>query len=213
MRACEQLQIGAGLRKIKNTSAPLQGHFARADVTPKKRLREFRVTPDAILPEGTELDVRHFFAGQLVDVSGTSKGKGFQGVMKRHGFAGGFASHGASKAHRLAGSVGQSQDPGRLWKNQPMAGHMGASRVTVKNLLVYKVIPHLNTLLVVGCIPGASDSWLEVRDAKNKPLPRIPPVSCTFACVIKSDPFFVFVFVFVFVHFNAVPDVHWRRRH
>ena len=171
-----QLQVGAGERKLKQTSAPLQGHFAVADVSPKRLLREFRVSRDTSLPVGTTLDVRHFVAGQMVDISGVSKGKGFAGVMKRHNFGGGFASHGASKAHRLAGSVGQSQDPGRLWKNQPMAGHMGARRVTVKNLLVYKVMPELNTLVVVGCVPGPKDSWLEIRDAKNKPLPRIPPV-------------------------------------
>ena len=170
------VQIGAGRRKLKRTKAPQQGHFARANVSPKRLLREFRVTPDALLPVGTRLDARHFFAGQYVDIAGVSKGKGFAGVMKRHNFAGGFASHGASKSHRLAGSVGQSQDPGRLWKNQPMAGHMGARRVTVKNLLVYKVMPEFNVLLVVGCVPGPKMEWLEVRDAKNKPLPRVPPV-------------------------------------
>jgi large subunit ribosomal protein L3 len=169
------LQVGAGTRKLKNTSVPLQGHFALADVPPKAVLREFRVTRDALVDPGTVLDVRHFRVGQLVDVAGISKGKGFAGVMKRWGFAGGPASHGASRVHRSAGSTGQRQDPGRVFPGKKMAGHMGASRVTVKNLVVYRLFTDLNVLLVVGAVPGPKGGWLEVRDAKNKPLQRVPP--------------------------------------
>lgn len=169
------LQVGAGERKLKRTTQQLQGHFARADVAPKAILREFRVSSDALLDPGTALSVLHFRVGQFVDVSGISKGKGFAGVMKRWGFSGGPASHGASRVHRSAGSTGQRQDPGRVFPGKKMAGHMGASRVTVKNLVVYRLIPDSNVLLVVGAVPGPNGGWLELRDAKNKPLQRVPP--------------------------------------
>lgn len=168
------LQVGAGVRKLKRTSVPMQGHFAAADVAPKQILTEFRVTPDALLAPSTPIDVRHFNVGQYVDIAGTSKGKGFAGVMKRWGFAGGPASHGASRVHRAAGSTGQRQDPGRVFPGKKMAGHMGASRVTVKNLVVYRLLPEMNVMLVVGCVPGPKNGWLEVRDAKNKPMQRAP---------------------------------------
>jgi large subunit ribosomal protein L3 len=166
--------MGAGVRKLKRTTVPMQGHYARADVAPKQILTEFRVTPDALIEPGTLVSARHFAVGQYVDIAGVSKGKGFAGVMKRWGFAGGPASHGASRVHRAAGSTGQRQDPGRVFPGKKMAGHMGASRVTVKNLVVYRVLPDLNVILVVGCVPGPKQGWLEVRDAKNKPMQRAP---------------------------------------
>ena len=130
------LQLGVGEAKPKNVNKPLTKHFETAGVAPKRKLSEFRVSRDAILPVGTWMNARHFVPGQLVDVCGVSKGKGFQGPMKRHGFAGGNASHGASVSHRVHGSTGATQDPGRVWKGKKMAGRMGGERVTTQNLWV-----------------------------------------------------------------------------
>ena len=124
------VQLGSGLAKVKNTSKAMRGHFAIASVEPKRKLAEFRVSPDNMIDVGAELTAEHFVPGQKVDVTGTTQGKGFQGVMKRHNFGGGRATHGNSVSHRSHGSTGMCQDPGKVFKGKKMAGHMGATRVT-----------------------------------------------------------------------------------
>src|SRR5438094_2544709 len=128
------LQLGVGTAKVKNVTKPQRGHFAKAKVEPKARLAEFRVSEDALVPIGSEITAAHFVAGQFVDVTGTSIGKGFAGGMKRHNFAGLGASHGVSVSHRSLGSTGQRQDPGKTFKNKKMAGHRGGARVTQQSL-------------------------------------------------------------------------------
>jgi large subunit ribosomal protein L3 len=119
------VQLGAGKAKVNRTSKANRGHFAKAKVEPKKKLAEFRVADENILEVGAELGANHFIAGQFVDVTGTSIGKGFAGVMKRHNFGGMRASHGVSVTHRAHGSTGQRQDPGKVFKGKKMAGHHG----------------------------------------------------------------------------------------
>src|SRR5690606_696673 len=135
------VQLGAGRAKAKNLTKPERGHFAKAEVEPKARLVEFRVAEDALLEVGAELTADHFVAGQLVDVSGVTQGKGFAGAMKRWGFGGLRASHGVSISHRSHGSTGNRQDPGRVFKNKKMAGHMGARNRTQQNLEVVRTDP------------------------------------------------------------------------
>src|SRR5271170_1552723 len=130
------LQLGAGLRKAQSTTKADRGYFAVAKVEPKRKLAEFRVDEDALIPVGAEITADHFVIGQFVDVTGTSIGKGFAGGIKRHGFGGLRATHGVSVSHRSIGSTGQRQDPGKTFKNRKMAGHMGAERVTTLNLRV-----------------------------------------------------------------------------
>ena len=144
------LQIGAGAAKPKNMSKPMRGHFARAKVEPKRRLVEFRVGEDAVLEVGTEITADHFVSGQFVDVASTSIGKGFAGGMKRHNFGGLEATHGVSVSHRSHGSTGNSQDPGKVFKGKKMAGHMGARRVTVQNLLVVATDAVRGLIMVKG---------------------------------------------------------------
>jgi large subunit ribosomal protein L3 len=170
------IQLGAGRRKAKNTTRAQRGHFAKAQVEPKRRLAEFRVSPDNLVQVGAELGADHFVAGQYVDVTGTSIGKGFAGAMKRHGFAGGRASHGASVTHRALGSTGQSQDPGKVFKGKKMAGQMGNERVTTQNLEVVRTDPEAGIILVRGAVPGAKGGWLLVRDAVKKALPDGVPM-------------------------------------
>lgn len=159
------VQLGAGTRKVKNVSKALRGHLAKANVEPKMKLGEFRVTEDALLDLGAELSAAHFVAGQLVDVAGVTTGKGFAGAMKRHGFAGLRATHGVSVSHRSHGSTGQRQDPGKVFKGKKMAGHMGATRVTTQNLEVVAIDAEDNLVLVKGAVPGFKGAWLEIRDA------------------------------------------------
>lgn len=159
------VQLGAGERKAKNISKALRGHLAKANVEPKMKLGEFRVSPDALLDLGAELSASHFVPGQLVDVAGITIGKGFAGGMKRHGFGGLNASHGVSVSHRSHGSTGQRQDPGKVFKGKKMAGHMGATRVTTQNLEVVAVDTEDNLILVKGAVPGHRGAWLEIRDA------------------------------------------------
>ncbi len=162
------VQLGTGAAKAKNVSKPLKGHFAKANVEPKKKLAEFRVSEDCMLTVGSELSVEHFVAGQYVDVCSTSKGKGFAGVMKRHNFAGLEASHGVSISHRSHGSTGQRQDPGKVFKGKKMAGHMGDERVTVQNLKVVSVDASNGLLMVKGAVPGGENAWVYVTDAVKK---------------------------------------------
>jgi large subunit ribosomal protein L3 len=159
------VQLGVGKAKVKNVTKPQRGHFAKAKVEPKKKLAEFRVSKDALLEPGAELSVAHFLEGQLVDVTGTSIGKGFAGVMKRHNFGGLRATHGVSISHRSHGSTGQRQDPGKVFKNKKMAGHMGDVRVTTQNLVVVRADVEQGLLFVRGAVPGAQNSWVLVRDA------------------------------------------------
>jgi len=162
------VQLGTGAVKAKNVTKPLKGHFAKANVEPKKKLAEFRVSEDCLLSVGNELSADHFVAGQYVDVCGTSIGKGFAGVMKRHNFAGLEASHGVSISHRAHGSTGQRQDPGKVFKGKKMAGHMGDERVTVQNLKVVAVDSARGLVMVKGGVPGSENSWVRITDALKK---------------------------------------------
>jgi large subunit ribosomal protein L3 len=169
------LQLGAGAAKAKNVSKPERGHFAKAKVEPKQQLAEFRVSDDSVLEVGAELSADHFVVGQYVDVTGTSIGKGYQGVMKRWNFAGLRATHGVSISHRSPGSTGQRQDPGRVFKNKKMAGQMGNTQITVLNLKVVLVDADKGLIAVAGAIPGHKNGWLCVRDAVKKKLPKDAP--------------------------------------
>ncbi len=164
------VQLGAGKAKIKRVSKANRGHFAKAKVEPKKKLVEFRVANENLLEVGSELGANHFVAGQFVDVTATSKGKGFAGAMKRHNFGGMRASHGVSVSHRAHGSTGQCQDPGRVFKGKKMAGHMGDERVTTQNLQVIAVDLEDDLILVKGAVPGSKSAWVLINDAVKKPL-------------------------------------------
>jgi large subunit ribosomal protein L3 len=166
------VQLGAGSAKAKRTSKAMRGHFAAAKVEPKRKLAEFRVDADAMLNVGDEIIADHYFAGQYVDVSGTSIGKGFAGAMKRHNFGGLRASHGVSISHRSHGSTGQCQDPGKVFKGKKMAGHMGAARVTTQNLEVVKTDTDRGLIMVKGAVPGSKGGWVTVKDAVKKPFPE-----------------------------------------
>ncbi|SMD05443.1 50S ribosomal protein L3 [Rhizobium sp. RU36D] len=159
------LQLGAGQSKVKNTTKGLRGHFAAASVEPKAKLVEFRVSEDQLLEVGAQLTASHFAAGQLVDVTGTTIGKGFAGAIKRHNFGGLRATHGVSVSHRSHGSTGNNQDPGKVWKGKRMAGHMGQTRVTTQNLEVVSTDEDRGLILVKGAVPGSKGSWIIVRDA------------------------------------------------
>ncbi|MCF8508257.1 MAG: 50S ribosomal protein L3 [Hyphomonadaceae bacterium] len=159
------LVLGAGTRKAKNVNKSLRGAFAKAAVEPKAVLREFRVPADMLLEVGAEISADHFVAGQKVDVVGITKGKGFAGAMKRWNFGGLEASHGVSVSHRSHGSTGQRQDPGRVFKGKKMAGHLGMERVTTQNLEIVRTDAERGLILVKGAVPGADNSWVEIRDA------------------------------------------------
>jgi large subunit ribosomal protein L3 len=169
------MQLGLGTAKVKNVGKAMRGHFAKAKVEPKRRLAEFRVSPDALLDVGTPLSAEHFVAGQFVDVSGMTIGKGFAGGMKRHGFAGLRASHGVSIKHRSLGSTGHSQDPGKVFKGKKMAGHMGSVNQTIQNLQVVATDSERSLIMVKGALPGAKGGIVLVRDAVKKPLPDDVP--------------------------------------
>ncbi|MFV0431812.1 MAG: 50S ribosomal protein L3 [Alphaproteobacteria bacterium] len=169
------VQIGAGVAKVKNTTKPLRGHFAKAKVEPARKLAEFRVEEDGLVEPGTELSAAHFVVGQKVDVVGTSIGKGFAGGMKRHGFGGLRASHGVSISHRSHGSTGNAQDPGRVFKGKKMAGHMGSERVTVQNLEVVCIDDERDLVLVKGAVPGHKEGWVYIKDAVKKSAPEDAP--------------------------------------
>ena len=169
------LQLGAGAVKVKNLSKPKRGYFAKAKVEPKHKLVEFRVSDDALLDVGTEIVADHFVPGQIVDVTGTTIGKGFAGAMKRHGFAGLEASHGVSVSHRSHGSTGHSQDPGRVFKGKKMAGQMGGVRVTTQNLEVVSTDTERGLILVKGAVPGSKGAYVLISDAKKAPVPDAAP--------------------------------------
>jgi large subunit ribosomal protein L3 len=171
------VQLGAGKAKAKNVAKPQRGAFGKAEVEPKAKLVEFRVAEDALLDVGTEISAEHFVAGQLVDISGVTQGKGFAGAMKRWGFGGLRATHGVSVAHRSHGSTGNRQDPGRVFKNKKMAGHMGARNRTQQNLEIVQTDAERGLLFVKGSVPGHKGSWLTVKDSvklarnENAPYP------------------------------------------
>ncbi|BBF93099.1 50S ribosomal protein L3 [Blastochloris tepida] len=169
------LQLGVGKAKVKNVSRAQRGHFALAKVEPKRKLAEFRVNADELIPVGAELTVDHFVVGQFVDVTGTSTGKGFAGGMKRHNFGGLRATHGVSISHRSHGSTGGRQDPGKTFKNKRMAGHMGATTVTTQNLRVVQTDVERGLILVQGAVPGVDGGWIMVRDAVKRALPQDAP--------------------------------------
>lgn len=159
------VQLGAGTAKAKNVAKPQRGHFGKAEVEPKAKLVEFRVADDAVLEVGAEISADHFVAGQLVDIQGTTQGKGFAGAMKRWGFGGMRATHGVSVSHRAHGSTGQRQDPGRVFKNKKMAGHMGARTRTQQNLEIVSTDAERGLIFVKGSVPGSKGGWLIVKDA------------------------------------------------
>jgi len=169
------VQLGAGKRKAKNVSKGERGHFAKAKVEPKAKVVEFRVSEDAVLEVGAELCVSHFVPGQYVDVTGVTLGKGYQGVMKRWNFGGLRATHGVSVSHRSPGSTGQRQSPGRVFKNKKMAGHMGNVQRTIQNLRVVEIDAENGLIVVEGAVPGHKGSWLTIKDAVKKPLPKDAP--------------------------------------
>ncbi|EAU42389.1 50S ribosomal protein L3 [Fulvimarina pelagi HTCC2506] len=169
------VQVGAGLAKVKNTSKAMRGVFAQAKVEPKRKLVEFRVTEDNMIDIGAEITADHFVEGQMVDVTGTSIGKGFAGAMKRHNFGGMRATHGVSISHRAHGSTGQNQDPGKVFKGKKMAGHMGQERVTTQNLQIVRTDAEKGLILVRGAVPGAKGGWIEIRDAVKASLPDNAP--------------------------------------
>jgi large subunit ribosomal protein L3 len=169
------VQLGVGLAKVKNTSKAMRGHFAGASVEPKSKLAEFRVSDENMLDVGAEITVEHYVPGQKVDVTGTTVGKGFQGVIKRHNFGGGRATHGNSVSHRTHGSTGQRQDPGKVFKGKKMAGHMGATRVTTQNVEVVSTDADRGLILIRGAVPGSKGAWILVRDAVKEALPENAP--------------------------------------
>ena len=169
------VQLGLGKAKVKNVSKPNRGHFAKQKVEPKAKLAEFRVAEDALLEPGASLSAAHFLEGQRVDVTATSKGKGFAGAMKRWNFAGLEASHGVSVSHRSHGSTGNRQDPGKTFKNKKMAGHLGVERVTTLNLVVAAVDVEKGLLMLRGAVPGGKNGYVLVRDAVKRPRPADVP--------------------------------------
>ena len=170
------VQLGAGTAKAKNVTAPMRGHFAAANVAPKRKIAEFRVSSDNMIGVGEEITADHYAEGQFVDVAGTSIGKGFAGVMKRHNFGGLRASHGVSVSHRSHGSTGQCQDPGKVFKGKKMAGHMGAVRVTTQNLQVVRTDADRGLIMIKGAVPGTKGGWVTIKDAVKKPAPDNVPL-------------------------------------
>ena len=169
------VQLGAGSAKAKNVSKQMRGHFAAAKVEPKRKVAEFRVSPDNLIEVGEEITADHYAEGQFVDVAGTSIGKGFAGAMKRHNFGGLRASHGVSISHRSHGSTGQCQDPGRVFKGKKMAGHMGAARVTTQNLQVVRTDADRGLIMIKGAVPGSKGGWVTIKDAVKKAAPADIP--------------------------------------
>jgi large subunit ribosomal protein L3 len=165
------LQLGAGQAKVKNTTKAERGQFAVAKVEPKRHVAEFRVDAENLIEVGAQLQADHFVEGQLVDVTGTSIGKGFAGGMKRWNFGGLRATHGVSVSHRSIGSTGGRQDPGKTFKNKKMPGHMGDRRITTQNVKVVKTDVERGLLLIQGSVPGSKGAWIMVKDAVKKPAP------------------------------------------
>jgi len=169
------VQLGVGAAKVKNVTKALRGHYAKAKVEPKRKLVEFRVSADAMLDVGVEIGADHFVAGQFVDVTGTTIGKGFAGSMKRWNFGGLRATHGVSVSHRSHGSTGNRQDPGRTFPNKKMAGHLGVERVTTQNLRVVATDADKGLVMIGGAVPGADGGYVLIRDAVKRKAPKDLP--------------------------------------
>ena len=167
------LQLGVGTVKVKNLTKAVRGHYAKANVEPKRKLVEFRVSEDAMIDVGAAVTVDHFINGQFVDVVGRTVGKGFQGGMKRWNFRGLEASHGVSVSHRSHGSTGQRQDPGKVFKGKKMAGHMGDRRRTTQNLEVVRTDVERGLIMVKGAVPGAEGGWVLISDAVKGSAPKV----------------------------------------
>jgi len=180
------VQLGAGKAKAKNVAKPQRSAFGKAEVEPKAKVVEFRVDEDALLDVGARISAEHFVAGQMVDVAGVTQGKGFAGAMKRWGFGGLRATHGVSVSHRSHGSTGNRQDPGRVFKNKKMAGHMGARNRTQQNLEIVRTDPIRGLLFVKGSVPGHKGAWLTVCDAIK--LPRHDSAPYPAAIIEKAKP-------------------------
>ena len=178
------VQLGIGNAKVKNVTKPMRGHYAKSKVEPKRKLVEFRVSPDALIDVGAELSAEHFVAGQFVDVTGTTIGKGFAGSMKRWNFRGLEASHGVSVSHRSHGSTGNRQDPGRTFPNKKMAGHLGSERVTTLNLKIVATDGARGLIMVRGAIPGHDGGYVLVRDAVKRKAPEGLP----FPAALRGAP-------------------------
>jgi large subunit ribosomal protein L3 len=159
------VQLGAGSAKAKNVAKPQRGALGKAEVEPKAIQAEFRVDADGLLDVGAEISADHYVAGQLVDIQGRTQGKGFAGGMKRWGFGGMRATHGVSISHRALGSTGNRQDPGKVFKNKKMAGHMGDKNRTQQNLEVVGTDVERGLIFVKGSVPGSKGGWLLVKDA------------------------------------------------
>ena len=166
----------------------MRGHFAKANVAPKRKLVEFRVASENLIEVGAEISAEHFVEGQKVDVSGTSIGKGFAGAMKRWNFGGLRASHGVSISHRSHGSTGQCQDPGRVFKGKKMAGHMGAARVTTQNLEVVRTDVDRGLIMIKGAVPGAKGGWVTIKDAVKKKAPEGLPMPAAIKAAATEAP-------------------------
>ena len=164
------IQVGFDTQKESRLPKAQLGRYKKAGSEPKKHVGEFRLLATEKVEGELNLKANHFQAGQIVDVIGQSKGKGFQGIMKKHNTDGQPASHG-SMMHRRPGSIGCRSTPGRIWKNQSMAGHMGDERVTVQNLQVVQVRDAEQVLLIRGAVPGCNGGYVVVRPAKKSPLP------------------------------------------
>ena len=181
------VQLGAGSPKVKRVSKAMRGHFSAAKVEPKRKLAEFRVAPENLIDVGAEIVADHYLAGQYVDVTGTSIGKGFAGAMKRHNFGGLRASHGVSISHRSHGSTGQCQDPGKVFKGKKMAGHMGAARVTTQNLEVVKTDTARGLIMVKGAVPGSKGGWVTIKDAVKKAAPADLPLPAALKAAAAAE--------------------------
>ncbi|MEJ0069840.1 MAG: 50S ribosomal protein L3 [Pseudomonadota bacterium] len=182
------VQLGVGKAKVKNVPKPMRGHYAKAKVEPKRKLVEFRVAADAVIEVGAELSVEHFIVGQFVDVVGTTIGKGFAGAMKRWNFGGLRATHGVSVSHRSHGSTGNRQDPGRVFKNKKMAGHLGVERVTTQNLKVIATDAARGLLMIHGAVPGAEGGYVLVSDAAKRPKPKDLPYPAALKAAAAAAP-------------------------
>jgi len=180
------VQLGAGKAKAKNVAKPQRSAFGKAKVEPKAKVAEFRVAEDALLDIGASISADHFVAGQLVDVCGVTQGKGFAGAMKRWGFKGLRATHGVSVSHRSHGSTGQRQDPGKVFKNKKMAGHMGARNRTQQNLEVVRTDAVRGLIFIKGSVPGSKGGWVSVEDAIK--LPRHEGVPFPAGLISKDQP-------------------------
>ena len=181
------VQLGGGKVKAKNVAKPQRAAFGKAEVEPKARVAEFRVDEDGLLDVGALISADHFVAGQLVDVSGVTQGKGFAGAMKRWGFGGLRATHGVSVSHRSHGSTGNRQDPGRVFKNKKMAGHMGDRERTQQNLEIVRTDVERGLLFVKGSVPGAKGTWLTVKDAVKVPRPADVPYPASLKKAANSN--------------------------